>query len=89
MRLLWKGRDFQQYPRIEWCVNNVLQLQRLAHEQMGYGKWKGCDEAVPFLEEDATLAPLDLEDPKHPRLKAQIDGKESERMNDAKDSRAP
>lgn len=70
VRVLWRGRDWHQYKRIEWSVNGTLQLQRLAHEQLGYGPWKGCDEEIPLLAGDGQLATLDLRNPKHPRLRA-------------------
>ncbi|PSN75050.1 hypothetical protein BS50DRAFT_671310 [Corynespora cassiicola Philippines] len=78
VRLLWKGRDFHQYQRLEWCVNGTLQLQRLAHEQIGCGQWMQCDEDVPVVKDGGSLALLDLGDPKHLRLRGREEGKGEE-----------
>ncbi|CAJ2500265.1 Uu.00g031180.m01.CDS01 [Anthostomella pinea] len=57
-----------QYARLEWAVNSALQMQRLAHEQLGAGSWTRGAESVPLTEADAELGVLDLADEKHPRL---------------------
>ncbi|KAF2745591.1 hypothetical protein M011DRAFT_478755 [Sporormia fimetaria CBS 119925] len=57
-----------KYQRLEWCVNGTLQLQRLAHEELGYGKWSKCDDHVPLEDDDSPLAVLNLKNVKHPRL---------------------
>ena len=54
------------YGALEWSQKSILQLQRLAHESVGYGEWSGCDEAVPVTEQGQLLACLDLCDIKHP-----------------------
>jgi hypothetical protein len=78
-RILWKGRDYLQYERLEWCLNGTMQLQRLAHEQRGFGTWHDCDEVIPVEKEGATLATLDISNPKHPvfqrRLSASRDSR--------------
>lgn len=59
------------YARLEWSANETLQLQRLAHEELGVGPWEACDGAVPVTaRKGERLAVLDLEDWTHPRLKA-------------------
>lgn len=63
-----KARDKVRYHRLEWYTNGTLQLQRLAHEQTGFGKWSRCDEEIPVTEAGDQLSPLDLDDPKHPKL---------------------
>ncbi|KAF2115544.1 hypothetical protein BDV96DRAFT_82414 [Lophiotrema nucula] len=65
---LWtrKRHASNQYRRLEWTLNGTLQLQRLAHEELGYGDWHHCGEDVPLTEHK--LATLDLEDLDHPRL---------------------
>lgn len=57
-----------QYPLAEWNSNSCLQLQRTAFEELGIGQWKGCDQYVPFTEEHTDVEPLDVSEPKHPRL---------------------
>lgn len=62
------------YQRLEWCVNGTQQLQRLAHEELRYGKWTDCDSQVPIESTGADLGVLGLSDMKYPRLKGQIGG---------------
>ncbi|GME54039.1 uncharacterized protein K452DRAFT_307625 [Neofusicoccum parvum] len=65
------GRD--AHARLEWCTNETLQLQRLAHEELGLGgRWAGAADAVPVTEGAGgrRLGVLDVADPTHPRLKA-------------------
>ncbi|KAL0253479.1 hypothetical protein SLS55_010458 [Diplodia seriata] len=61
--------NLDTYSRLEWCTNETLQLQRLAHEELGAGTWSRADEAIPVTGPDERLALLDLADLKHPRLK--------------------
>ncbi|KAL9109721.1 MAG: hypothetical protein Q9227_005590 [Pyrenula ochraceoflavens] len=56
---------------MEWFSNETLQLQRLAHEELGLGGlWKGCTGpcAIPFTEKGELLGVLDVSDREHPRL---------------------
>ena len=46
-----------------------MQLQRLAHEELGFGTWSKTANANPATELDARLAILDISDLKHPVLK--------------------
>ncbi|KAI0545584.1 hypothetical protein F4679DRAFT_560534 [Xylaria curta] len=59
---------FQQYAHLEWASQETLQLQRLAHEELGFGDWSGATDAIPTTKLDDKLAGLDLRNPKHPRL---------------------
>lgn len=63
-------RGLDAYARLEWCANETLQLQRLAHEELGVGTWSGADETVPVTRPGECLAGLDIADPRHPRLKS-------------------
>ncbi|KAB2570276.1 hypothetical protein BFW01_g7609 [Lasiodiplodia theobromae] len=65
-----KRRRLDTYSRLEWSINETLQLQRLAHEELGVGVWHNGAEAIPFTENGERLATVDLTDPDHPRLKA-------------------
>ncbi|KAF2140948.1 uncharacterized protein K452DRAFT_351652 [Aplosporella prunicola CBS 121167] len=65
-----RSRNLDVYARLEWNTNETLQLQRLAHEELGAGVWNGCASNVPFTKSGERLAVLDLEDKDHPRLKA-------------------
>ncbi|OIW32348.1 hypothetical protein CONLIGDRAFT_699027 [Coniochaeta ligniaria NRRL 30616] len=58
----------KHYSQMEWCVNETLQLQRLAHEMRGRGTWARATEFIPFTKPREELAPLDLSDPGHPVL---------------------
>ncbi|KAF2870603.1 hypothetical protein BDV95DRAFT_495673 [Massariosphaeria phaeospora] len=58
------------YRRLEWIVNDTLQLQRLAHEAVGAGTWTGACDDYPTTVRGEVLAELDWTDPEHPRLKA-------------------
>ncbi|KAF1939595.1 hypothetical protein EJ02DRAFT_496833 [Clathrospora elynae] len=60
----------RRYCTVEWKQNYVLQLQRLAHEGIGAGSWKGCDTDYPWTEWNEQLATLNIEDLTHPRLRA-------------------
>lgn len=65
-----KRRRLDKYSYKEWCTNETLQLQRLAHEELGVGTWIDTGERVPVTKPGERLATLDLTDPSHPRLKA-------------------
>ena len=54
---------------LEWPTTSALQLQRLAHEEAGYGKWEGCDGANPVTMSGEKLGLLDVEEIERPFLK--------------------
>ncbi|KAF2470314.1 uncharacterized protein BDR25DRAFT_343088 [Lindgomyces ingoldianus] len=57
------------YASIEWNASATLQIQRLAHEEMGFGKWSRTDTDTPVTRPGEKLGVLDVADPKHPFLK--------------------
>lgn len=61
-----------KYSRLEWSTNDVLQMHRIANEELSIGTWDKCTgvRAVPITACSEKLAVLDIQDPKHPRLKA-------------------
>ncbi|KAI1081443.1 hypothetical protein F5B20DRAFT_536073 [Whalleya microplaca] len=63
-------RRFKRDPfsRLEWAVNDTLQLQRLAFEELGVGKWNDCDKDIPFTKDLVQVSALDVSDLKHPKL---------------------
>lgn len=69
----WRKRSRHAYATLEWTMNDTLQLQRMAHEELGMGNWTNCDRDVPITEGRDRLAVLDLEDLKHPRLQVPPD----------------
>lgn len=70
MGFVQKRRGWKDYARLEWCTNETLQLQRLAHEELDVGTWSHALDAVPRTAKGEVLAVLDLEggDREHPRL---------------------
>ncbi|KAF1988411.1 hypothetical protein K402DRAFT_461837 [Aulographum hederae CBS 113979] len=67
---LQRWRKLDAYSRVEWTTNGTIQLQRLAHEQLGLGTWSRTDQDYPITENGDILGLLDLSDITHPRLKA-------------------
>lgn len=65
----WGKAPRHLYARLEWTATETLQLQRMAHEELGYGgKWRGAAEAVPVTAPGELLGLLDTGDVGHPRL---------------------
>ncbi|KAJ2995274.1 hypothetical protein NUW58_g1320 [Xylaria curta] len=62
-------KKYKQYAYLEWVTNETLQLHRLAHEEAGWGTWSNATETIPTTKEGELLAPLDLEDLSHPKLR--------------------
>lgn len=61
----WKMRDYQ---RVQWALDEKLQLQRLAYEEAGMGTWSGGTSFVPVTKFGETFGmPPDV-DPDHPRF---------------------
>jgi hypothetical protein len=58
------------YSRLEWSSNGTLQLQRLAHEELGLGTWSGCTQDVPTTCDTQMLGVLDIADTSHPVFKS-------------------
>jgi hypothetical protein len=59
------------YGATEWSQTSMLQLQRLAHEEAGYGEWSNCALDVPVTEPGQLIARLDLRNVVHPLLQRQ------------------
>ena len=53
-------RNTRHYSQMEWCVNETLQLQRLAHELKRQGTWDETTGSIPATGSGEKLAPLDL-----------------------------
>lgn len=70
-------------------MNETLQLQRLAHEELGLGTWRQCDKDVPVTESRQRLGVLDLSDRRHPRLIAPPTSFEEVLDEEAKDRSGP
>lgn len=65
-----KYRNLSLYKRLEWVTNETLQLQRLAHEELGLGTWTRTAKENPITAPGEQLAILDISEPHHPRLKS-------------------
>ena len=61
-----RERDLKDYRRLAWKSNGLLQLQRLAHEEAGFGTWERCAKVVPVTAKGEVLANLDVRNPEHP-----------------------
>lgn len=61
--------DHLQRGHAEWKAGSTLQLQRIAHENIGLVIWKRADEAVPVTTtKGALLGVYNVENRKHARL---------------------
>ncbi|KAI0972391.1 hypothetical protein F4678DRAFT_478828 [Xylaria arbuscula] len=67
-KLLHKKWGFKTYAHLEWTTNATLQLQRLAHEELGFGTWSKGTGEIPTTAPDDSLACLDISNAKHPVL---------------------
>lgn len=63
-----REKDLKDYRRLAWKSNGLLQLQRLAHEEAGFGTWERCANGVPITAQGEVLAVLDVNDSEHPVL---------------------
>ncbi|TRX93773.1 hypothetical protein FHL15_005449 [Xylaria flabelliformis] len=66
--LLYRKRGHNQHATLEWTTNTTLQLQRLAHEGLGFGTWSKGTENIPVAKTGDTLGCLDYTNPNHPVL---------------------
>ena len=53
-------QKYKQYAYLEWVTNESLQLQRLAHEELGWGTWSHTEGPVPIVHGREALACLDI-----------------------------
>ncbi|KAI0451116.1 hypothetical protein F5B21DRAFT_516963 [Xylaria acuta] len=67
-KLLHKKWGFKTHAHLEWTTNATLQLQRLAHEELGFGTWSNGTEEIPATKPDDLLGCLDISNTKHPVL---------------------
>ncbi|KAF2962752.1 hypothetical protein GQX73_g10823 [Xylaria multiplex] len=70
---LHNRNGYNKYPHLEWTANSTLQLQRLAHEELGFGTWSEGTETIPVTKPGQLLGSLDISDPKHPVLRRPTD----------------
>jgi hypothetical protein len=60
LTFFFKRRGYQRFRELEWATNQQLQLHRLAHEPLGYGKWTRATKFVPMTDKDEYLGRLDV-----------------------------
>ncbi|KAI0546606.1 hypothetical protein F4679DRAFT_587283 [Xylaria curta] len=70
----WK---YRVYENLEWISNETLQLQRLAYDESGQGRWSKCTNTIPVTAPDQKLGSLNLADLEHPRLSHPISPRSS------------
>ncbi|KAI1360100.1 hypothetical protein F5Y08DRAFT_349023 [Xylaria arbuscula] len=66
--ILHKRLGYQPYATLEWTTNTTLQLQRLAHEGVGFGTWSRGTEKIPVTLAEDLLGCIDLTIMSHPVL---------------------
>ncbi len=64
---------FDPYPHLEWRMDHMLQLQRLAYEEMGV-QWHLGPWNTPILDTDTLLPVLDVNNDKLPTLSREKTG---------------
>ena len=60
--------DTGDYKRLQWILDEKMQMQRLAYEGAGQGRWRGGANTVPITAFGDVFGIPDLVDKKHPRL---------------------
>lgn len=73
--LLYRRKGYKKHAHIDWITTTTLQLQRLAHEEIGMGTWSKCLDTVPTTKPGDHLACLDILDPDHPVLRPALNTK--------------
>ena len=68
VRRFQQWRNISPYTYLEWQTNDTLQLQRLAHEELGYGTWSRAIAGNPVTAAGEKLSVLDISDNSHPVL---------------------
>lgn len=68
-KFIRRKKGFDQYPLLEWHSNSTLQLHRMVHEALGYGRWQNSRNGVPITEKGDLLAVIDVDNPHHMKLK--------------------
>ena len=63
---------WNQYKSLHWDLDGTLQLQRLAYEEAGQGRWSGGVGSVPILLDNANIGLPRNADIAHPRLSQKV-----------------
>ncbi|KAL9624353.1 MAG: hypothetical protein Q9160_001315 [Pyrenula sp. 1 TL-2023] len=67
-KFVQRRRRKAKYQELEWISNETLQLQRMAHEELGMGNWTRATKTIPITGPEERLAILDVSDETHPTL---------------------
>ena len=59
---------YKDHKRMQYLLDEKLQLHRLAYEEAGQGYWENCSNSVPVTKERALLGVPEGVDKDHPRL---------------------
>lgn len=65
---LRRNFDWNDHKRLQWAVDEKLQLQRMAFEEAGQGTWTGGTDAVPVTEPDELVSIGSDPNQYHPRM---------------------
>lgn len=87
VRLIQRWRRKGLYQRLEWVSNEMLQVQRMAHEAVGAEKWIGATSSIPITGKDEELGALDISDEDHPFLVTPSPPKSYEKFSDSSDEK--
>ena len=60
--------DWDDHKRLQWAVDEKLQIQRMAFEEAGQGEWTGGTDAVPMTGTGELIGLGQEPDTHHPRL---------------------
>ena len=63
-----KWRNKGLYRHMAWVLDGTLQLQRMAYESSGLGRWAKCDSEVPITPLGETFPLTTTSNPNHPTL---------------------
>lgn len=55
---LYRHRNLKEYAYLEWNANETLQLQRMAYQGVGLGRWSRYADRIPITEAGDMLADL-------------------------------
>lgn len=78
---LHRKKGCLRYAHLEWVSNSTLQLQRLAHEELGIGTWSDCSKEIPITKPGEILGCLDMMNAQHPVLR-RVDVEEDDDLQD-------
>lgn len=60
--------QYKDHKRIQYLLDEKLQLHRLAYEEAGQGYWENCGNSIPVTKEGELLGVPEGVDKDHPRL---------------------